>query len=268
VIGNGQYTIRISYGGVTTEYPFSLTKFDWAVVEQVNITTQLSPQYYDDTNLNSNEKLTITATFVDEDGNNLRASPKDLEVELSIQHEDSAPVTEKFSPTEEELRNNQISYQMDYDLGGNYTIIATVENKFVNSDSNFGTIVSEPYEELVNIPPFAVVDIEEGSSSSKTADVRRNTLVHFDASDSKNDGDIVAYEWDFDYDVSSFEFTVDATGVEVTHSYSNTGTYHIACRVKGDVFIVDPDPFNPSAGVQREFNINSDWEVTVYLIAP
>jgi hypothetical protein len=75
-----------------------------------------------------------------------------------------------------------------------------------------------------------------------------------------NDGEILTYEWDFDY--QDFEFTVDATGAEVTNRYTTTGSYDIACRIKGDVIYFD-ELENEEI---REENINSNWVISVTII--
>jgi len=59
--------------------------------------------------------------------------------------------------------------------------------------------------------------------------------ITFDGSGSYNDHashDIVLWEWDFDYDGSTFD--VDASGVTAAHAYSLFGTYTAALRVTDD----------------------------------
>ena len=59
--------------------------------------------------------------------------------------------------------------------------------------------------------------------------------ITFDAGGSTHgrpDRSIVLYEWDFDYDGSTFE--VDAVGVAPTHSYGLLGNYTVALRVTDD----------------------------------
>jgi hypothetical protein len=62
--------------------------------------------------------------------------------------------------------------------------------------------------------------------------------VDFDAgSSSDDDGTIVLYEWDFDYDGSTFN--VDATGVTATHTYLTAGTYTVMLRVTDNDGLMD-----------------------------
>ncbi len=264
VIGNDKYTIKMTYEGVTGEETFYLSQFDWAVCEKVNITTQITPTQFTELNLNEIPKLKIGVSFIDAKGNNLQAAVKELDLTLSIQYEDSTPFEQKVTPSDSDLEHNYYSYEYDYQNGGNYTITASVENLHISPDSKYATVESDTYKELINLEPLAVVDIEEATGDSLTVTVRPNQVVHFDASRSRNDGDIIAYEWDFDFDDETYEFTVDATGAEVTHRFSEIGkTYYIALRVRGDVFI--KDPLDPLGKLQQEFNINADWEVRVTL---
>ena len=235
-VGNKKYVIKVSYGGETSEDSFYLYNHNWAVCERVDISTQIVPPQFSTDNLNEEPKLKIGLSFVDVDGNNLHASVKDLEISLSIQYEDSSPTTISLTPSESDYEHNYFSYEYDYKTGGNYSITATVENLFVKSDTKYATVTSEPFQELINLQPLAVVNIEEATGTGYAVSVRPNTEVHFDASDSRNDGDIVAYEWDFNYE--NFEFTVDATGEEASYVFTERGkTYDIALRIKGDVFV-------------------------------
>lgn len=61
-----------------------------------------------------------------------------------------------------------------------------------------------------------------------------DTAVSFDGSTSSHTGsfNLVLYEWDFDYDGSSFD--IDATGVNPSFTYNTIGTYTAALRVTDD----------------------------------
>lgn len=264
VIGNDQYTIRMTYKGKSGEETFTLSKFNWAVCEKVAISTQVEPTQFTELNLNENPKLKVVLTFTDEDGNNLNADVKDLDISLSIQHENSAPNVIKQTIKPDDLKGNLYSYEYDYNTGGgNYTIAATVDNLHANSDSKYISVSSETFDDMINILPIAIVDIDEATSGSNTVSVRRNDDVHFDASRSRNDGQIEVYEWDFDYDDVNWVFTVDATGEKVDHQFTELGTYNIALRVKGNVFVI-MDPTTQK--LEREYNDNLNWEVEVRLI--
>ena len=258
-IGNDKYTVKITHGGKTGTHDFYLHNHGWSVCEQVTILPSLSPTFYSETNLNTQPKMNVLLSFLDSKGNSLLAPPKDLDISLSIKHEDAAAVIVPLSLEEDDLMHQTYTYQYNYNTGGgNYTISAEVENLFADSESIYAKFDAETYTGQLNLLPFAVVKIngEDGSAIN----VRRNSDVNFDASDSVNDGDIVSYEWDFDY--QDFEFTVDATGSKVDYSYSTTGSYDIACRIKGDVIVYDE--FENE--YIREENINSNWAVTVTII--
>ncbi len=62
-----------------------------------------------------------------------------------------------------------------------------------------------------------------------------NQLVAFDAASSTHCTalrSVVAYEWDFDYD--GVAFSVDASGVAVSHAFSTEGKHSVALRVTDD----------------------------------
>ena len=260
-IGNDKYTVKITHGGKTGTHDFYLHNHGWSVCEQVTILPSLSPTFYSETNLNTQPKMNVLLSFLDSKGNSLLAPPKDLDISLSIKHEDAAAVIVPLSLEEDDLMHQTYTYQYNYNTGGgNYTISAVVENLFVDSESIYAKFDAETYTGQLNLLPFAVVKINGESYDGSAINVRRNSDVNFDASDSVNDGDIVSYEWDFDY--QDFEFTVDATGSKVDYSYSTTGSYDIACRIKGDVIVYDE--FENE--YIREENINSNWAVTVTII--
>jgi archaellum component FlaF (FlaF/FlaG flagellin family) len=260
-VGNEQYTIKISHGGKTGTDNFFLHQHGWSVCEQVTILPSLSPKFYDETNLNTQPKMNILLSFLDSDGDSLIAAPKDLDISLSIKHEDAAAVTVPLSLDEDDLRYHTYTYEYNYNTGGgNYTISAEVENLFVDSDSIYDKFDAETYTGQMNLLPFAIVKINGEAFDGNPINVRRNQEVDFDASDSVNDGEILSYEWDFDY--QDFEFTVDATGSEVTNRYTTTGSYDIACRIKGDVIYFD-ELENEEI---REENINSNWVISVTII--
>ncbi|MCK5559787.1 MAG: PKD domain-containing protein [Thermoplasmata archaeon] len=265
-IGNDKYTIKVSYGDKNSEEDFYLTDFNWAVCEKVMLSAQLNPAQFSEIDP-TQPKLKITLGFVDEDENNLHASVKDLAVTISIQYEDNIPIEQKKTLTGNELFNNDYLYEYDYATGGgNYTISATVQNQFVQSDSKYATVTSDTFDEMINLLPLAVVDtVGDYTISGNTITVRNNEDVTFNASTSRNDGDIVSYEWDFDFDGTTFEFTVDDTGAEVTHTFTGRGQlFYIAMRVTGDVYV--EDPLNPGGGEHIEYTINSYWEVQVQLL--
>jgi hypothetical protein len=266
-IGNKPYQLKVSYGGKSAKETFSLSQdFHWAICEKVNITTQLDPPQYNILDLSADPILKITTRFEDKNGRNLLESPKDLELELSIQYENDAPITQKVAITGDDLRSNDYIYNYDYHTGGgNYTITATVKNLFADQeDSEFATVTSDEYKELINLWPLALYEINGETPSGDTYTVSNNEEVTFDASNSINDGDIISYEWDFSYDDTNFVFSVDETGKTTTWSFSGRGSsYVIALRIKGDVFVDDPNDQNPNP--IREVVTNVDITIQVAL---
>jgi PKD repeat protein len=58
------------------------------------------------------------------------------------------------------------------------------------------------------------------------------SAIAFNGGASDPDGDPLTYEWDFDYDGTTFN--VDATGINTNHTYADEGSYTVALRVKDD----------------------------------
>ncbi len=71
------------------------------------------------------------------------------------------------------------------------------------------------------MPPTAIFDAKTPATEEE--------LLTFDASSSYDDGWIVSYEWDFDYDGMTFD--VDAMGKIAFNAYDLEGTYTAALRV-------------------------------------
>jgi len=79
-----------------------------------------------------------------------------------------------------------------------------------------------------NSPPHAVFTVDPPSPFSEC------TLITLDGEDSyDSDGEVVAYEWDFDYDPQSPDFTVEATGSVIQRRFSQ-GSHNVMLRVKDD----------------------------------
>jgi PKD repeat protein len=78
-------------------------------------------------------------------------------------------------------------------------------------------------------------------------------LVTFDASGSTDNGTIVSYEWDFNYDGSTFN--VDATGITATHTYSTTGAYTVGLRVTDDGGLTDETTQQVTVGTVATYTV-------------
>ncbi len=76
----------------------------------------------------------------------------------------------------------------------------------------------------VDTPPVAVIG---GPYSGN-----EGSPIGFDASGSYDNGTITSYEWDWDYDGSTFDS--DATGVTAQHTWIDDGSFTIALRVTDD----------------------------------
>ena len=111
----------------------------------------------------------------------------------------------------------QVSHS--YDEPGTYTVLLTVEDEEgqVNTVEETITIESDDPESVL----LTNSGTEEESSTSNTVD----EPITFDASDSSSpNGEIESYAWDFG-DSNTDE------GEEVTHTYTETGTYTVVLTI-------------------------------------
>ncbi len=78
-----------------------------------------------------------------------------------------------------------------------------------------------------DFPPVSIIT----TIPDPPAILETNQPITFDGSLSTDDGTIMSYEWDFDYNGSNYDFHVDRTGVSVDFSYPVPGFYTAALRV-------------------------------------
>jgi VCBS repeat-containing protein len=105
---------------------------------------------------------------------------------------------------------------------GIHTIGLRVEDSFGAMDTDSTTL------SIYQNKPVAVMTANPNPAAPMQ-------VVTFDGSGSYHNHaqhSIVSYEWDFDYDGTTFD--VDASGVQVTHSYGQFGSYTAALRVTDD----------------------------------
>jgi hypothetical protein len=67
------------------------------------------------------------------------------------------------------------------------------------------------------------------STTPTDLNIEQGTKIDFDATDSTDDGDIITYEWDFEYDGSNF--TIEAEGATVSWYICEPGTHTVALRL-------------------------------------
>ncbi|MCG3152484.1 MAG: hypothetical protein GEEBNDBF_01784 [bacterium] len=119
---------------------------------------------------------------------------------------------------------------------GDYFGLVTVtdSNQGVGLEENLTTPVSFGSYVTYQVFDVSVEDVAEPPTAAFTrclgGDLSIGIIETFDASSSvPGTNPIVSYEWDWDYDGSNF--TVDATGVIATQSFSAVGTPTVALRV-------------------------------------
>jgi PKD repeat protein len=99
-----------------------------------------------------------------------------------------------------------------YADNGNYTVTLTI------TDDDNAIAIATATKIILNIPPTA-------SFTESATTVKTGVVISFDASDSYDpDGTIVKYTW-------NFGDGTNATGMTVTHSYTDDGTYTVTLTV-------------------------------------
>jgi PKD repeat protein len=101
--------------------------------------------------------------------------------------------------------------------------------------------------------PITVLDITPPiANAGQNQTILQGATVTFDASKSNDNEGIVLYSWDFGEGTSQ-------TGVTVTHTYSNPGTYAVALTVK--------DAAGNTSAAKITINVNSYFEAYKWWIA-
>jgi hypothetical protein len=266
VVGNDDYTVKVTFRGKSVSQTFNLQESPlfWTVVENFELNIYPNPWIFNET-VDPNVKLNVGVNIKDTSGNNPNAHAGKSEVTLKVRHENSAEVTYTEEVTNEfGVVFDQYNYfsQGTGTGSGNYTITVIWENQWVKSDA-------DTYEvEVVHQEYFNMDIVADAGDSSRTVTIpllSTSETEEFDASDSKNDGEITVYQWDFDYqddnDDNELDFTVDAVGKKVSHTYTNAdigNSYTVALRIYGDGIL------NPGANEDPIYEFSFDFvEVNV-----
>lgn len=154
----------------------------------------------------------------------------------------TAPINVKFDASALPINTNRyevLSYQWDFGDGGTATTVFTshtyeqVGRYDVKLDISARDKTTD--EESVTTFTKTVTVANVALSARFTADPEKGPaplIVTFNASESAAPaGEIVSYEWDFNND-NNFG---DATGMQVTHEFAQTGKYTINLRVTDNI---------------------------------
>lgn len=240
VMGNSDYTVKVTFRGKSESKTFNLheSPFFWTVVENVEVVATRDPVQFNLTG-DIDVALNVAVNIKDEDGNIPAAHAGKSEVSLKVQHE-SGYEHSKDSKDVEDVFGATFSYDYLTTGSGNYTYEVTWENLQVKSDSEYRTLeYTSPSDDGYQNMDI-VADAGDISRTVTVGIISGEETEEFDASDSKNDGEITAYQWDFDFkddnNNGELDFTVDETGERVSYTYTSADVgklYTVALRIWG-----------------------------------
>jgi hypothetical protein len=247
VEGNGQYTVEVSYLGESVSQSFDLQEspFFQTIVENYEITAHPDPIAFNKT-VNA-VKLNVNVKIKDNSGNIPSTHCGKSQVTLKVQYETGNSQT--FSEeVNEDFGVNFDEYNYLSTGAGNYTFSVTWENLYARSESKFREVELE-LKDYLNMPIYA--DAGEDYMEVEIGLLETEETVEFDASYSKNDGEIVIYQWDLDFkddnNDKELDFTIDGTGrtISKTYTVADAGyTYEVALRIWGKG-IINSDSSGP-----------------------
>lgn len=156
-----------------------------------------------------------------------------------------APVTVNFDASQSDDSDGAIvSYEWDFDSQvGNFTVDATGVTAQHQFDAGGTYMVALRVTDDGGKNTIETVTLNIAGNQRPTADITADQTsgappldVNFDASGSSDpDGSITQYEWDFDYDGSTFTVDQDTGATStVLHQFDTDGTYTVAVRVTDD----------------------------------
>ncbi len=242
IIGNSDYTVKVTFRGKSNSETFNIQQspFFWTVVEYVKVNAKPNPPEFnmtDQTNIN----LNVAVNIKDSDGNNPSAHAGKSKVDLKIKHESGSE--QSYSKDVDDTFGVAFTYNYLSTGSGNYTYEVTWENLQVKSDSPHRTLEhTSPLDDNTYQNMNIVADAGEQFRTVTVGILAGQETEDFDARDSKNDGVITAYQWDFDFkddnNDNEIDFTIDEVGEQVSYTYTTTAdvgtTYTVALRVWGD----------------------------------
>ncbi len=240
VIGNSDYTVKVTFRGKSESKTFNLheSPFYWTVVEKVEVYPVRDPVQFNLTG-NTDVDLNVAVNIKDKDGNIPDAHAGKSTVTLKVKHESGFEHSQE-SKDVKDVFGATFSYNYLTTGSGNYTYEVTWENLQVKSDSEYRILeYTKPSDDGYQNMDI-VADAGDISRTVTVGIISGEETEEFDASDSKNDGEITAYQWDFDFKDDDgdggLDFTVDETGERVSYTYTSAdvGTiYTVALRVWG-----------------------------------
>ena len=152
-----------------------------------------------------------------------------------------------FSGSATDVAADVLTFEWDFDYDGTTFDVDATGIDLTNPSNTYagtGTFTvalrvrdDEGAESLIDTTTVTV----SNSNVAPTADVggpysgAEGTSIGFSGSANDDPADVLTFEWDFDYDGTTFD--VDATGIDLTtpsNTYADNGTFTVALRVRDD----------------------------------
>lgn len=235
IVGNGVYIITVSFEGFSDTERFSYDD----VVEELNITAWAYPDNFEPVpkgmDLTKNN-LGVRVLFLNATTNATVFVSEQAKIDLRIEHEDGSVLFDDYVNVSNGKDADRYESFFEYPKSGNYTISVAYTNYNVVPDSEFHKLESSATF-LINKKPVAHIEGDEDVRISEGG------VAHFDASKSKDDGEIVLYHWMFEARPNSGEYVYEnTTEPTTTYKYETPGEYDVLLVIRDEYDAVSDEP--------------------------
>jgi hypothetical protein len=206
VVGNGDYTVKVSFGGKegTEIYSLDFVTEDMDVFIDFNETYDAQTQTWIKTGRTvvdveaGTAEMDVSIRCLNRERGTTRDTPRDLSLEIEYSVDGaSGEYREDVEGTFTDELGNPIwdfVFILPYIGWGWNTINITITNWLVKEDSPYREVTQE-VEQLIDAYPIAIADDNiQDTISTRTG----STLIDLDGTASRDDHEIIMYQWIFD----------------------------------------------------------------------
>ncbi len=234
VVANGDYQFIVTYAELSGSGAVQDLN---RVVEKLTIV--ISPSIDEETpefQMSSAQSFNVTFYMVDEAGSTAIGFDEPGTMQMTVVNIDSETtvVDQRVLPV---YTDRSATSEVDYIGPGTYRVTVSYTNPLAISSSDYKTL-EEQFDLELNQWPKPLFEITNQDSQGQIEDEKSGIGVEATAkvngsASFDTDGEIVSWEWDFNYQDGA-GFQRDDTGQTTEHLYTTDGTYVIALRVTDD----------------------------------